>query len=329
MSATWRLRPGWSITQVDGELRVRSDTRAFSVTSSQFCLDSLIERIRAGTLNVQSDLNSPAENSLISALVTRGMLIPSDAVHSQAQESPLAMYFTHVPSNPNSCFSLKDKRVAILGLGGIGAGVLQHLVGSGLDHFLMLDFDLVSKRNLELQFIYRVSDVDRPKTDAAADYVHQRSSTAEIVSINRRVSSRADLLDVINYSPDLVVICIDDPPEASFDISAPLMWENRIPTMHGGVMIRSGFFGPLFDPRVSPNHPYSFPLRSDSSVESICRLEMAFSPVNSTISALIAAEVIHFLCGATHLVDFVHRTFIDLDRGVFTKVQALRNNHVP
>ena len=60
---------------------------------------------------------------------------------------------------------LKDKRVAIFGIGGVGGYVCEALVRSGVGHFDLVDMDTVSVSNINRQIIALHSTVGKYKTE--------------------------------------------------------------------------------------------------------------------------------------------------------------------
>ena len=49
-----------------------------------------------------------------------------------------------------------------------GATVLSHLVGAGVQHFWLIDSDVVEKSNFNRQFIYNTTHLGQPKVVAEA-----------------------------------------------------------------------------------------------------------------------------------------------------------------
>ena len=66
---------------------------------------------------------------------------------------------------------LKNARVAVFGLGGVGGGAVEALARSGIGALDLIDHDTVSLTNLNRQLLATRSTVGLPKTQAAADRV--------------------------------------------------------------------------------------------------------------------------------------------------------------
>ncbi len=66
---------------------------------------------------------------------------------------------------------LKAAKVAIVGMGGIGAPASLYLAAAGVGTLGLIDDDAVSLSNLQRQVLYTTADIDIAKTSAARDYL--------------------------------------------------------------------------------------------------------------------------------------------------------------
>ena len=65
----------------------------------------------------------------------------------------------------DSLNSLKDKRVLVFGLGGVGGNACDALARSGIKHFTIVDNDVVDITNINRQLIANMETVGKPKVD--------------------------------------------------------------------------------------------------------------------------------------------------------------------
>jgi tRNA A37 threonylcarbamoyladenosine dehydratase len=63
--------------------------------------------------------------------------------------------------------SLQSKVVLICGLGGVGGTCLESLARSGVETFIIVDYDVVDVTNLNRQVLFDSSDVGSLKVDSA------------------------------------------------------------------------------------------------------------------------------------------------------------------
>lgn len=67
----------------------------------------------------------------------------------------------------DNLFKLKDKKIIIFGVGGVGGQALESLVRSGFCHFTLVDKDVVEESNLNRQIIAVHNNLGEPKVIAA------------------------------------------------------------------------------------------------------------------------------------------------------------------
>jgi adenylyltransferase/sulfurtransferase len=84
---------------------------------------------------------------------------------------------------------LKAARVLAIGAGGLGSPLAVYLAAAGVGTLGLVDNDVVDDSNLQRQIIYGVSDVGRPKLQAAADRLRDMNPNVEVVPYETRLTS--------------------------------------------------------------------------------------------------------------------------------------------
>lgn len=103
---------------------------------------------------------------------------------------------------------LNNSTVAVFGIGGVGSYTVEALARSGIGRLVLVDFDRVSKTNINRQLIALNSTVGRSKVDVARDRILDINSDAKVVTVNCRFD--ADNIDKIDFSEiDYIVDAID------------------------------------------------------------------------------------------------------------------------
>jgi sulfur carrier protein ThiS adenylyltransferase len=119
---------------------------------------------------------------------------------------------------------LADKRVGIIGLGGLGSNAAAMLVRTGVRHLVLADFDVVDESNLNRQLYFR-EDVGKRKTEALAEtlrriepeveleLVSSRVAEDEIVAIGRRVDVLMEATDCADTKALVMNACAQHLPD--------------------------------------------------------------------------------------------------------------------
>jgi sulfur-carrier protein adenylyltransferase/sulfurtransferase len=168
--------------------------------------------------------------------------------------------------------TLAEAKVLVVGLGGLGCPVAQALVGAGVGTVGLCDFDTVDVSNLHRQPLYAVSDVGRPKVEAARDRLAAVNPQVRLVLHRLLVDAGSAAALVEDY--DLVVDGLDDLAaryalgDAARDAAIPVVqgavsqWEGQVavfppggpcyrclhphpPAVAGPTCAEAGVLGPL------------------------------------------------------------------------------------
>ena len=104
---------------------------------------------------------------------------------------------------------LQQKRVLILGLGGVGGFVVEGLIRNGIINIGICDGDIVEFSNFNRQIIATDNNVNKSKVLAMKDRIIQINNEANITEYDFFIDENTiDKLDIENY--DIVLDCIDD-----------------------------------------------------------------------------------------------------------------------
>jgi molybdopterin/thiamine biosynthesis adenylyltransferase len=132
---------------------------------------------------------------------------------------------------------IKDCKVALLGLGGVGSHVALSLLGAGVRNLRVVDFDKVELSNLNRQILYSEADIGHRKLEAGLNRLQGYFTDADITGVERRLTSVADIEDIIT-GRDFVFCAVDRPK------MQVIQWVNEacvragVPFIGGGVELQ-------------------------------------------------------------------------------------------
>lgn len=184
---------------------------------------------------------------------------------------------------------LAAARVLVVGAGGLGATLLPALVGAGVGYLRLADPDTVEESNLHRQTLFRMSDLGRPKAEAAAVALAGLNPDCEVSPLVGRldpVTARAEIAAV-----DLVIDAAD-----SFAVTyalSDLCHAAGTPLISASVLARQGYVGGFCGgaPSLRAVFP-DLPGRLGS-----CAVDGVMGPVVATLGALQAQMVLAVLLG--------------------------------
>ena len=105
---------------------------------------------------------------------------------------------------------IRDARVAVLGVGGIGSHVLIDLVAIGFTDIRIVDFDRIELSNFNRQILYGEPHVGRIKVEVAAERSRALNGGVRIDPVQRKLTSADDVYDVV-HDRDVVIAVVDRP----------------------------------------------------------------------------------------------------------------------
>ena len=103
---------------------------------------------------------------------------------------------------------LKDSKVAVFGLGGVGSFVCEGLARSGVGNFVLVDFDKVDESNINRQLIATVKTIGMHKVDLMRERILEINPEAK-VEVHREFYMADSTSDIITEDLSYAVDCVD------------------------------------------------------------------------------------------------------------------------
>lgn len=105
---------------------------------------------------------------------------------------------------------IRDTKIAILGIGGVGTHILLDLVAIGFTDIKIVDFDKVELSNLNRQVLYGEAFLGQHKVHIAADRARALNSSISLAVEQTRLMSADEVYRVVN-DRDIVIGTADGP----------------------------------------------------------------------------------------------------------------------
>jgi bacteriocin biosynthesis cyclodehydratase domain-containing protein len=214
---------------------------------------------------------------------------------------------------------LREAKVAVLGVGGLGGWSAWALACTGVGEMWLIDGDRVELSNLNRQILYTEADIGQLKVECAAARLHAFNSTTKFTAEARRLESQDDIAEFIAGS-DVVIDAADWPAHdiehwcnaACFEAGIPYITMSHFPPVaRVGPLYVPGETGcyicqeisyrrdyPLFDVAVEQRRAQPSPAAT-------------LGPACGLIGGQVALEVMHLLTrlakpsthGVAHIYD--------------------------
>ena len=103
---------------------------------------------------------------------------------------------------------LKNSKVAVFGIGGVGSFVVEGLVRAGLENFVLIDDDKVCLTNLNRQIIATRKTIGKYKVDVMKERILEINPNANVETHQEFYMSNSES-NIINNELSYVVDCVD------------------------------------------------------------------------------------------------------------------------
>lgn len=186
---------------------------------------------------------------------------------------------------------LRNARVAIVGVGGLGTPAAMYLAAGGVGTIALIDGDQVDPSNLQRQVLFTDRDVGRPKAAAAAERLSDMNGEVTIVPRALRLDSANALAELAGY--DLVIDGSDNFPTRYLVNDAAVLL--GVPSVHGSVLRFEGRVA-VFGTTTGPCYRCLYPEPPPPGVVQDCQDAGVLGVMPGLIGVLQATEAIKWLC---------------------------------
>ncbi|PHR57865.1 MAG: thiamine biosynthesis protein ThiF [Arcobacter sp.] len=121
---------------------------------------------------------------------------------------------------------LQDKKIAIIGCGGLGSSLAFALGASGIGEIHLIDFDEVSVHNIHRQIAFKTGDEDKKKCEVVKDVIEARCPFVKAIAHDDTFESFSKK----NIKVDLIIDATDNLPtrakinEYSKEVNTPWLY---------------------------------------------------------------------------------------------------------
>ena len=143
-----------------------------------------------------------------------------------------ARYARNIPAlSEEECLLLRQKRITVVGCGGLGGHIIDQLARIGIGFLRVVDGDVFEETNLNRQLLSEVSLLGSGKAKAAADRVHRVNPQVQVDAVAEFLTK--ENAPQLLKDCDIVVDALDNIP--SRKLLAAACAEAGIPYIYGAI----------------------------------------------------------------------------------------------
>ena len=200
--------------------------------------------------------------------------------------------------------TLKNTKMLVVGLGGLGCAAAQYLAVAGVGHLTLLDFDTVDLSNLQRQVLHDDSRLGMPKVESAKLSLQRLNPHIQVDTIHQLLDEQ-QLHDLVSKF-DVVLDCTDNVTTRNqLDLACAA---HKIPLVSGAAIRMEGQVSVFTYEDNTPTYHTLSRLFGDNALS--CVEAGVLAPIVGLVGSIQALEAIKVrlkigknLCGRLLLID--------------------------
>ena len=188
---------------------------------------------------------------------------------------------------------LFSAKVAVIGAGALGSGVIMNLVGLGVGQIKIIDDDVVKLEDLNAQLIHRQKNISRAKVMSAKDWIQEYNDDVK-VEVDKIKLNELNYFNILNEY-NIIIDCLNC-DETKYILNEIALRHKKI-LIHGSTQ---GFFGQVAT--IAPPNSACLACIKQKPEEFKEENFPLIAPVVSTISAIQSQEALKAIIGGCELL---------------------------
>jgi adenylyltransferase/sulfurtransferase len=186
---------------------------------------------------------------------------------------------------------LKQARVLVIGVGGLGCAAAQYLGAAGIGQLTLVDFDHVELSNLQRQILHTTADIGDNKARSGQAAIEAINPEIKVRAISHKVEGAE--LERLCSEHDIVVDCCDN--LATRTALNELCFALKLPLVSGAAIRMEGMVSCFNYADDTPCYQCFSQLFGEQQLS--CMEAGVLSPAVGIIGSIQAAEVIKIITG--------------------------------